>query len=119
MGHTFSIRDWTAVNRQVHPFYGARVSRNHSVVALAEEAWHCLASQERCHLDGSLCLCTIQLYASISMVPSQYYGSLCLCTIQLYASMSMVPLQYCKLPLLFAKMHLNTRTDVCFCTCRW
>jgi len=38
-----------------------RVSRNHSVFELQNEAWHGLASQERCHLDGSICLCTIPI----------------------------------------------------------
>jgi len=56
-------------NRQAHPFYGAECLECCSTCRMRPGI--VLLPRKRCHLDGSLCLCTIQIYASISMVPSQ------------------------------------------------
>jgi len=60
---------WTSVNRQAHPFYGAECLET-TQLYMQNEAWHCFASQERCHLDVYVSV-QYKIYASMLTVPSQ------------------------------------------------
>ncbi len=53
---------------------------------MQNESWHCLdlitmTSHERHHLDRSICLCTIPIYASMSLIPSHICQSPMLCAL--------------------------------------